>query len=118
MTAKELFENIERLKQECKKQQNELRYEYASEHNPVRIGDVITDYIRTMRVTGMTVFGDLVPYMGYLGVELTRKGIEKKHQPSNQIPVFQTHVKFINGKPYNYRDSNPDYDRKSEITNL
>lgn len=102
MTAKELQEKCMALQCECDSKQNELRKQYAIEHNPVKVGDIVTDYYHTIRVEKMNIYGNPIPYMQYRGTELTKRGVPKKRQPVPDNPTLQIYVKSINGKPYKY----------------
>lgn len=102
MTAKELQEKRMALQRECNDKQEELRKQYAIEHNPVKVGDIVTDHYHTIRVEKMSIFGSPIPYMIYRGTELTKQGVPKKRQPVPGNPVFQSNVLCINGEPYKY----------------
>lgn len=102
MTAKELQEKCMALQRECNDKQNELRKQYAIKHNPVKVGDVVTDHYHTIQVEKMMPYGHPIPVMLYRGTELTKQGVPKKRQPVPDNPTFQSNVKSINGKPYKY----------------
>ena len=102
MTAKELQEKCIALQRECNDKQMELRKQYAIEHNPVKVGDIVADHYHTIRVEKMTFYGHPIPFMLYRGTELTKLGVPKKYQPAPGNPAFQSDVKSINGKPYKY----------------
>ncbi len=102
MTAKELQEKCMALRRECNDKQMELRNQYAIEHNPVKVGDIVTDHYHTIRVEKMSMYGHPVPYMVYHGTELTKQGVPKKRQPVPDNPAFQNNVESINGEPYKY----------------
>lgn len=102
MTAKELQEKCMALRRECNDKQMELRKQYAIEHNPVKVGDIVTDHYHTIRVEKMSMYGHPVPYMVYHGTELTKQGVPKKRQPVPDNPAFQNNVESINGEPYKY----------------
>lgn len=102
MTYDELITQCTALQRECNEKQSALRVEYAKEHNPVRVGDIITDHYHTIKVERMSVYGHPVPYMRYLGTELTKQGEPKKRQPMPPNPVFQKNVVAVNGQPYKF----------------
>lgn len=104
MTAKELQEKCIALQQECDNKKMELRRQYAFEHNPVKVGDIVTDHYHTIRVEKMSFYGHPIPFMRYQGTELTKQGVPKKRQPVPCNPVFQNYVKSINGEPYKYEE--------------
>jgi hypothetical protein len=104
MTAKELSEKMIAIQNESKAKQFLLLKQYATEHNPVKIGDVITDHFHTIRVETMGISTEWtsVPIMRYRGTELTKQGVPKKRQPVPSFPVFQRNIVSINGEPYKY----------------
>ena len=103
MTAKELQEKCMALQRECNDKQMELRKQYAIEHNPVKVGDIVTDHYHTIRVERMSLYGSPIPYMRYGGTELTKQGVPKKRQPVPENPAYQVNVESINGEPYKYK---------------
>ena len=104
MTTNELQEKMMELQRECNEKQSMLLKQYAIEHNPVKVGDIVTDHYHTIRVENICIYGHPVPFMRYLGTELTKQGEPKKRQPVPENPVFQKYVKSINGKPYKYEE--------------
>jgi hypothetical protein len=85
-----------------------LNGEYAKEHNPVKIGDIVTDHYHTIRVESMEACVDYnrrpyVPIIKYIGPEMTKDGKPKKRQPRYFNPVFQQNIKAINGDIYQYK---------------
>lgn len=104
MTAKELSEKKMALWREYNEKLDVLREQYAIEHSPVRVGDIVTDHYHTIKVERMDIYGYPVPFMRYYGTELTKQGEPKKRQPVPRNPVFQEYVESINGKPYKYEE--------------
>ena len=102
MTITDLLNKCNALQRECNDKQFELRRQYAVEHNPVKVGDIITDHYHTIKVEKMGVYGHPVPYMVYHGTELTKQGVPKKCQPIPDNPVYQSNVEVINGQPYKF----------------
>lgn len=105
MTFKELKEKINIVKSEYFAQIRDLRKKFAIEHNPIKVGDIITDHYHTIKVESMSpctesYYITFVPFMRYKGVELTKQGIPKKRQQDNTM--CQTNVKTINNKPYEH----------------
>lgn len=104
MTAKELQEKMIALQREFIEKQSVLLKQYAIEHNPVKVGDIVTDHYHTIRVERMGVYGHPVPFMRYHGTELTKQGEPKKRQPVPDNPAYQNNVVGINGVPYKYEE--------------
>lgn len=100
----ELKEKCMALQRECEDKQNELRKQYAIEHNPVKVGDVVTDHYHTIRVERMEIYVYPVPIIRYYGTELTKQGVPKKRQPVIENPVLQNKIIIINGEPYKYME--------------
>lgn len=88
------------LQSECNDKQTALRIQFAKEHNPVKVGDIVTDHYHTIRVENMVVYGANIPYMRYTGTAMTKKGVPAKRQPCPPEPVFQCNIEAINGQPY------------------
>ena len=104
MTSEELQEKCKALQRECDDKQSQLRKQYAIEHSPVKVGDIVTDHYHTIRVENMSIYGHQIPYMRYTGIAMTKKGVPAKRQPCPREPVFQKYVKIINGEPYKYEE--------------
>lgn len=83
----------------------QLAREFAFSHNPVKIGDIITDHYKTIRVEkflwGYTFGVPYLPCMYYRGVRLTKKGEPSKREADDNR-VTQTDIREINGKKYRY----------------
>lgn len=84
---------------------NLVRRQYALDHNPVKIGDIITDHYHTIKVEMMSVYGFPIPYMKYQGTIMTKKFVPAKRQPLYPEPVFQDNIVAINGMPYVYDET-------------
>ena len=104
MTYEELSNKRLALYREYEKQKEQLETEYAQEHNPVKIGDIVTDHYHTIRVENMSVYGHPIPCMRYTGIAMTKKGVPAKRQPVPREPVFQEYMKTINGNIYQYEE--------------
>jgi hypothetical protein len=106
MNPEELTKQCKALQRECEEKQSALRLQFAQEHNPVKVGDIVTDHYHTIRVENMNVYGHPIPYMFYTGIVMTKKGVPSKRQPWSHDPVFQYNIKAINGQPYSYEFKN------------
>ena len=106
MTYEELRRKCREIQKECEARQKDLKKQFALEHNPVKIGDVVTDHFHTIRVEDMKCylmsFDPEIPQMTYYGIELKKNGEPKKIQPRNPYPVIQQRMQFINGKKYKF----------------
>lgn len=92
------------LKEEFEEKRKQLAREFAFSNNPVKIGDIITDHCKTIRVEKLLWgrnFGYTFPCMFYYGTRLTKKG-EPAKRNTDANGVAQTDIREINGKPYKY----------------
>lgn len=106
MTYEELRRKCRKIQEECEERQKDLKKQYAIENNPVKIGDVVTDHLHTIRVDDIKYYGLSYnsdrPQMTYYGIELKKNGEAKKIQPRYKRPVFQERMLFINGEKYKF----------------
>lgn len=92
------------LKEEFEGKKKQLLKEFAFSNNPVKIGDVIKDHYKTIRVEKLLWgynFGTPFSCMFYRGTRLNKKGEPVKREADDNR-VAQTDIKEINGKPYKY----------------
>jgi len=106
MTIEELNQQCIALQRECDTKKSRLCIQFAHEHNPVKVGDIVTDHYHTIRVENMRFYGYPVPHMCYTGIAMTKKGVPAKRQPASREPVYQQNIEFINGQPYTYEYKN------------
>lgn len=103
MTYEELCRKRSELYRECEENSRQLDIKYAQEHNPVKIGDIVTDHFHTIKVESMSVCTVPIPYMKYIGPTVKSNGIPWKRQPQTPDPVFQINIKTINGIIYQFK---------------
>ena len=104
MNKEEYLKEEKALKEEFEKKKKQLASEFAYSNNPVKIGDIITDHYKTIRVLKFLWGYDFVsrmPCMFYRGIRLTKKGEPAKRE-ADDSRVSQTDIREINGKPYKY----------------
>ena len=104
MNKEEYLKAEKVLKEEFEEKRKQLAREFAYSNNPVKIGDIITDHYKTIRVLKFLWgydFGSQMPCMFYRGVRLTKKGEPAKRE-ADDSRVSQTDIREINGKPYKY----------------
>ena len=104
MNKEEYLKAKKALEEECEIKKKHLAREFAFSNNPVKIGDIITDHYKTIRVLKFLWgydFGSQMPCMFYRGVRLTKKGEPAKREADGS-GVSQTDIREINGKPYKY----------------
>ena len=104
MNKEEYLKAKKALEEECEIKKKHLAREFAFSNNPVKIGDIITDHYKTIRVLKFLWgydFGSQMPCMFYRGVRLTKKGEPAKRE-ADDSGVSQTNIREINGRPYKY----------------
>lgn len=104
MNKEEYLKAKNALEEECEIKKKNLAREFAYSNNPVKIGDIITDHYKTIRVEKFLYgrnFGYTFPCMFYYGTRLTKKG-EPAKRNTDANRVAQTDIREINGKPYKY----------------
>ena len=104
MNKEEYLKANKALAEEFEKKQAQLARDYAYSNNDVKIGDIITDHCRTIRVEKFFWgydFGSQMPCMFYRGTRLNKKGEPMKRDADNN-KVLQTDIREINGKPYKF----------------
>lgn len=72
---------LQELNDEYQKAKNELAIQCATENNPYKIDDVITDHIGSIKISKMKAHSGFysIPEMMYFGVELKKDGTPKKN---------------------------------------
>ena len=104
MNKEEYLKAKKALEEECEINKKHLARKFAYSNNPVKIGDIITDHYKTIRVEKLVYgrnFGYTFPCMFYYGTRLTKKGEPaKRNNDANR--VAQADIREINGKPYKY----------------
>ena len=104
MNKEEYLKAKKALEEECEINKKHLAREFAYSNNPVKIGDIITDHYKTIRVEKFMWcrnFGYPFPCMLYEGTRLNKNGQPAKREYEDNR-VAQTNIKEINGKPYKY----------------
>ena len=104
MNKEEYLKANKALEEECEIKKKHLAREFAYSNNPVKIGDIITDHYKTIRVEKFFCgynFGYKLPCMFYRGVRLTKKGEPAKREAGDSR-VSQTDIREINGHTYKY----------------
>lgn len=104
MNKEEYLKAKKALEEECEIKKKYLARKFACSNNPVKIGDIITDRYKTIRVEKFLCcrnLGYTFPCMFYYGTRLTKKGEPAKRNTDANM-VLQTDIREINGKPYKY----------------
>jgi hypothetical protein len=104
MNKEEYLKAEKAIKEEFEGKRKQLAREFASSNNPVKIGDIITDHYKTIRVEKLLWghnFGTPFSCMFYRGTRLTKNGQPAKREAEDNR-VAQTDIREINGRPYKY----------------
>ena len=104
MNKEEFLKAEKVLKEEFEAKKKQLAREFAYSNNVVKIGDIITDHYKTIRVEKFLCGYDFVsrmPCMFYRGTRLNKKGEPVKREADDNR-ISQTDIREINGKPYKY----------------
>ena len=104
MNREEYLQAKNVLEEEHEAKMKVIAREFAFSNNPVKIGDIITDHYKTIRVEKFSWgydFGSRFPCMYYRGTRLSKKG-EPVKRDADDNRVSQTDIREINGKPYKY----------------
>ena len=81
MDKKEYEDRLSALNVEFSAKKKELAKEFALSNNPVKIGDIISDHYKTIRVESFSWgFGFKQPCVYYSGTRLTKKREPAKHK--------------------------------------
>lgn len=106
MTKEEYLQKKKEIDDRYEKEMRELDRSYAESNSPVKIGDVIKDDYKMIRVTSTMVnrsYDRYLPSLKYFGIRLTAKGTPFKRESDDNM-VWQAHIREINGKPYNSKN--------------
>ena len=104
MNKEEFIKAEKVLKEEFEAKKKQLLKVFAFSNNPVKIGDIITDHYKTIRVEKLLYgynFGTPFSCMFYRGTRLNKKG-EPMKRDADDNRVAQADIREINGRPYKY----------------
>jgi len=89
MTPEDFLIAYRQIEQEAKNKTSELRKRYVKETNRYKIGDIISDHYKTIKIeciSGVsTQMGSIIPFAIYKGVVLKKDGKPAKNQSDNTI---------------------------------
>lgn len=100
MTLEEYKKKITAIDDAAKKEKYDVSYEYAMSNNNVRVGDIICDGVKKIKVEEIKlgISFSSTPQCFYLGDCITKKG--KPYKDGRRGLVRQSRLKTINGKKY------------------
>ena len=103
MTEQEYREALHEINVKAENERRVLARAFATEHSPVNVGDYISDYRNTIRVSecwevvkSAYVYNSL-PCMVYRGMTCKKDGTPRKN-PKKCI-VYQSNLLLVNGEP-------------------
>ena len=96
------YEKVE-LEKRFNKEKRSLDISFAKEHCPVKIGDIVTDHYKTVKVEKFILSYDnnSIPCASFRGIRMTKDGKPMKRNADDN-KVFLQNVTEINGKLYMY----------------
>lgn len=102
MTKQEFDDRLKELRIEFDKKKKALLVDFALSNNTITEGDIVKDHIGIAEVVKVGIYCtyDGRSAMKYNCVELKKDGTPKKKETMRW--VYQTNIKEVNGKPYNY----------------
>ena len=99
MTEKEFDKEIDALNKRYKSANAVLHREYAFSNNLVKVGDLIKDFYKIIKVEKITwtygAVGSKLPYCVYKGIRMKKGSGVAVRQADNTI--FQPNLEYING---------------------
>lgn len=104
MTKQEFDSRLKELQLEFDKKKKALLIDFALSHNTITIGDIVKDNLGCAEVIklGIHICYDGYSAMRYNCIELKKDGTPKKKETMRW--VYQSNIKEVNGKPYNYEN--------------
>lgn len=104
MTKQEFDSRLKELQLEFDKKKKALFVDFALSHNTITIGDIVQDHIGCAEVIklGIHIRYDAYSEMRYYCIELKKDGTPKKKETMRW--VYQSNIKEVNRKPYNYEN--------------
>lgn len=105
MNKEEYVKAEKALKEEFEEKRKQLAREFASSNNPVKIGDVIKDHYKIIRVEKffLTTTFKGTPILKYRGTRLTAKCEPAKRNKEDNA-VYQNNITEINGIRYKFEE--------------
>ena len=103
MTKEELENKLAELSRKYEQDKYDTLKSYAEANCDIKVGDIITDHIHTIKVEKIGFhYGYNDPMMVFEGPDYKKDGTISKRQTNT--PVYQSNIKFINGKEYQYKE--------------
>lgn len=101
MTEQEYREALHRIKVKAENERRMLAKEFATEHNPVKVGDYISDCFDTIRVESWEFEKGTYEYplhcLVYIGMTCKKDGTPRKYP--KKCSVEQRNLLRVNGEP-------------------
>lgn len=104
MTKEEFNRNKRAIEIKRDVEMKALIKEFATQNNPIKVGDIVTDHYHTIKVEHINYTPyhceGKYPECIYKGVLLKKDGTP--HKSIKYSDVYQSNVLFINKQPYKY----------------
>lgn len=104
MTKEEFNRNKHAIEIKRDVEMKALIKEFATQNNPIKVGDIVTDHYHTIKVESISYrsyqYGTNYPECVYVGVLVKKDGTPMKR--TKYSDAYQSNVLFINQQPYKY----------------
>lgn len=105
MNKEEYLSKKRAIQEQHDEQLKLLNKEFAIDNNPVKVGDVIKDHYKIIRVEKFFLSNTMngTPMLKYRGIRLTAKGEPTKREKYDNA-IYQNNITEINGKSYKFEE--------------
>ena len=105
MNKEEYLSKKRAIQEQHDEQLKLLNKEFALDNNPVKVGDVIKDHYKIIRVEKFILSSTMngTPMLKYRGIRLTAKGEPAKREKDDNA-IYQNNITEINGKSYKFEE--------------
>lgn len=97
MTKEEYIERKNKLEEDYQKAYKKLAYEYAIANSPYKVGDIVTDFVGSLKIEKVKVstfvMDKNLPYCVYYGTDVNKNGSLAKRNSGRG--VIQSNIKSV-----------------------
>lgn len=103
MTEQEYREALHEINVKAENERRMLARKFATEHSPVKVGDYISDYRNTIRVSESWEIAKIayeynaLPCLVYRGMTCKKDGTPRKNP--KKCSIYQCNLLLVNGEP-------------------
>lgn len=91
MTKEEYLKGIEKIELKAKIEKIELSKTYALTNNPYKVGDLVTDHAKTIRIEVIKCYLGRIPECTYYGIKINKDG--KDNKKGDKETIYQSNIK-------------------------